>query len=85
MKRLTDSELEALLTDTESDRVERKRSFGGSTPKKARQAVCAFSNDIGNHNLPGLLFIGAEDDGAPSNLPISDELLRNISLTRMGI
>ncbi|MCY4225227.1 MAG: putative DNA binding domain-containing protein [Bacteroidetes bacterium] len=79
MKRLTDSELEALLTDTESDRVERKRSFGGSTPKKARQAVCAFANDIGNHNLPGLLFIGAEDDGVPSNLSISDELLRNIS------
>ena len=79
MKRLTDSELEDLLTDTESDRVERKRSFGGSTPKRARQAVCAFSNDISHHNLPGLLFIGAEDDGSPSYLQISDELLRTIS------
>ncbi|MCY4171383.1 MAG: putative DNA binding domain-containing protein [Bacteroidetes bacterium] len=79
MERLTDSELENLLTDIESDRVERKRSFGKSISKTARQAVCAFANDIGNHNLPGLLFIGAEDDGSPSNLSVSDDLLRNLS------
>lgn len=78
MERVTDSELENLLTDTESDRVERKPSFGRSISKTAREAVCAFANDIGNHNLPGLLFIGAEDDGSPSNLSVSDDLLRNL-------
>lgn len=79
MKRLTDSKLEQLLEDTESDRVERKRSFKGNAAKKARQAVCAFANDFPNYNQPGILFIGAEDDGSPSREPISDELLRNLS------
>jgi hypothetical protein len=53
MKRLTDEELTTLLNGTESDRVERKESFKGDVPKKARQAVCAFANDLPNHNQPG--------------------------------
>ncbi len=79
MESFTNSELEDLLDDTESDRVERKRSFRGDTPKKARQAVCAFANDLPNHNQPGILFVGAGDDGSPSREPISDELLRNLA------
>lgn len=46
MKRLTDQDLEALLNDSESDLAERKQSFKGDVPKKARQAVCAFANDL---------------------------------------
>lgn len=46
MKRYSDQELEALLNDTESDRAERKETFKGDVPKKARQAVCAFANDL---------------------------------------
>jgi ATP-dependent DNA helicase RecG len=42
MKRFDNPDLEALLDDLESDLVERKQSFKGDTPKKARQAVCAF-------------------------------------------
>jgi len=79
MKRFAVSELEQLLNDMESDRVERKRSFKGDTPKKSRQAICAFANDFPNHNQPGVLFIGAEDDGSPSREPISDELLRSLA------
>ncbi len=79
MKNLTDSELENLLNDTESDRVERKRSFKGDTSKRARQAVCAFANDFPNHNQPGILFIGAEDDGSPSKETISDKLLLSLA------
>ena len=79
MKSFTDPELEDLLDDTESDRVERKNSFRGDTPKKARQAVCAFANDLPNYNQPGILFVGAADDGTPSGEPISDELLRNLA------
>ncbi len=79
MKNFTDSELENLLNDTESNRVERKRSFKGDTPKKARQAVCASANDFPNHNQPGILFIGAEDDGSPSRGLISDKLLRSLA------
>ncbi|NQU64127.1 MAG: transcriptional regulator [SAR324 cluster bacterium] len=79
MERLTDQQLEALLNDTESDRVERKQSFKGDTPKKGRQAVCAFANDLPNHSKPGVLFIGARDGGAPSAEPITDELLRSLA------
>ncbi len=79
MKRYTDDELLALLNDIESDRAERKQSFMGDTPKKARQAVCAFANDLPNYNEPGVLFIGACDDGTPSNKTVSDQLLLSLA------
>ena len=79
MKRYSDQELEALLNDTESDLAERKKSFKGDTPKKGRQAVCAFANDLPNHNKPGVLFIGALDDGSPSLEPITDDGLRALA------
>jgi len=74
----SDAELLELLDNIESDRVERKRSFKNDA-EKARQAVCAFANDLPNHNQPGILFIGAEDNGSPSNITVDDELLRNLS------
>jgi len=79
MIRLTDKELEALLDDTESDRAERKESFNGDVPKKARQAVCAFANDLPNHNQPGVLFIGVKDNGEPSDLDVTDRLLLSLA------
>ena len=79
MKRITDQELLACLNDIESDRVERKESFKGDTPKDAREAVCAFSNDLPAHNEPGVLFIGAKDNGEPSNIAINDSLLRSLA------
>src|SRR3990167_2466721 len=79
MKNLTDYELEILLNDIESARSERKQSFKGETRKKVRQTVCAFANDLPNHNQPGVLFIGACDDGSPSGEPITDELLCNLA------
>jgi len=79
MKHYTDEELLALLNDTESDRAERKQSFKGETPAKARQALCAFANDLPNYNEPGVLFIGAVDDGTPSNEPITDRLLQSLA------
>lgn len=75
MSLFTDEQLVAMLDDLESDLVERKRNFEGEVREKARQAVCAFANDLPNHNRPGVLFLGAEDDGSPSNLEISDNLL----------
>lgn len=76
----SDAELEALLGDLESDRVERKESFsGGNMRDKARQAVCAFANDLPNHNAPGILFIGARDDGSPAGLSVTDELLLTLA------
>jgi ATP-dependent DNA helicase RecG len=79
LERLTDTELLSLLEDIESDKSERKQSFKGDVSAKARQTVCAFANDFMNYKQPGVLFIGANDDGTPSNEPITDELLRALS------
>jgi ATP-dependent DNA helicase RecG len=81
MKRLTDDELLILLNDIESDRAERKESFSKSVSRKARQAVCAFANDLPGHNNPGVLFVGANDNGEPSITRITDQML--ISLADM--
>ena len=53
MLRLTDRELTSLLDGIESDRAERKAAYRGDVPKKSRQAVCAFANDLPGHNQPG--------------------------------
>ncbi len=75
----TDSELESLLDDVESDLAERKESWKGDAPDKGRQAVCAFANDLPDHRRPGVLFVGVKDDGSPSGLGITDELLRTLA------
>ena len=79
MYKYTDDELTALLNDTESDLAERKQSFKGETSKRGREAVCAFANDLPNHNKAGVLFIGASDNGSPSNEPITDQMLRALA------
>jgi ATP-dependent DNA helicase RecG len=74
---MTDTELEELLLDIESDRTERKESL--ADPTKIREAICAFANDMPNHQMPGVLFIGVRDDGTCANLDITDELLRQLA------
>jgi ATP-dependent DNA helicase RecG len=79
MKPFTDTELLALLDDLESDRAERKEAWVGSAPEKARQAICAFANDLPGSSQPGVLFIGVKDNGTPSGLPITDQLELTLS------
>lgn len=74
---MDDRELEVFLKDIESDRVERKASI--TERNKIRQAVCAFANDLPNHRQPGVIFIGANDDGGCANFSITDELLRTLA------
>jgi ATP-dependent DNA helicase RecG len=76
---LTDAELEALLGELESDRVERKQAWAGDAPEKSRQAVCAFANDLPGHGKPGVLFVGAQDDGTPSGIEVTDRLLLTLA------
>jgi len=71
----SDQQLEGLMQDLESDLVERKESLRGDLAKKARQAVCAFANDLPDHRRAGVLFVGVDDRGSPTGLPITDELL----------
>ena len=74
---LSDNELVVLLADLESDLVERKASI--SDRDKIRKAICAFANDLPDHRLPGVIFIGINDNGSCANLPITDELLRSLA------
>ncbi len=75
----SDVELESLLLNLEADFVERKESWNGDAPKKGREAVCAFANDLPDHNRPGVLFVGVKDDGTPAALSITDQLLFDVS------
>ena len=79
MGSLSDEELERLLDDLESDRVERKARLGGDAANKIREAICAFANDLPDHRAPGVVFIGVDDDGVVLDEPITDELLRNLA------
>jgi ATP-dependent DNA helicase RecG len=79
MQTYTDTELAILLRDVESDLVERKENLKGDLGKRARQAVCAFANDLPNHRRAGVLLVGVDDAGTPTGLPITDEILRLIA------
>ena len=79
MTQLTDQQLTALLDDLESDRVERKRAWAGSAPETVPRAVCAFANDLPNHNAPGIVFIGANDDGTAAGIEVTDQLLLTLA------
>lgn len=79
MNPLSDEELVELLDNLESDRIERKRAWAGDAPEKARQAVCAFANDLPNHGQPGVVFIGANDDGSVAHIEVTDKLLQTLS------
>ena len=79
MTAYSDQDLERMLFAIESDLSERKESFKGDAPARAREAVCAFANDLPDHRRPGIVFIGARDDGSPAGLTVTDELLRQLA------
>ncbi len=78
---LSKDEIQNLLSDMESDRVE--RTISTTNTDKFGEAICAFSNDLPNHKKPGYLMIGVHDKtGELSGLKATDELLRNIAAIR---
>lgn len=74
---ITKGELEKLLLDLESSRVE--RTISTTDTNKFGEAICAFCNDFSNSRQPGYLIIGARDNGSRCGLKVSDELLKNIA------
>ena len=80
MPPLTDAELLALARDLESDRVERQAAM--ADPDKIRQSICAFANDLPDHQVPGVLLIGVNDDGSCSGCRVDDNLLKNLTSMR---
>ncbi len=73
---LSEEQLETLMLDMESDHVERK---AGKSSDKIRRAICAFANNLPRHNQPGIIFVGVTDDGKCANLPLTDQLLRELA------
>ena len=76
----TPEQLLNLLADPESERIERTTST--SNTDKFAQAICAFANDLPNYRQPGYLVIGVDDNGSPSGLTVSDQLLQNLAALR---
>ncbi len=74
---ISHDELSNLLSDIESDHVERTVSL--TNTDKYCEAICAFSNDFPNRRQPGYLIIGADDHGSPAGLTISDRLLQALA------
>jgi ATP-dependent DNA helicase RecG len=72
--------IKELLTDLESDRIERTVSTDNTD--KFSEAICAFANDSPNHKQAGYLLIGVKDDGTLSGLKVTDELLKDIASIR---
>lgn len=77
---LPPQELEQLMVDLESHRVERKQS--PSDAEKLCQCMCAFANDLPATGQPGYLFVGVDDRGNPTGLNISDQLLLQLASMR---
>lgn len=77
MAEYTHEELTQLFRGLESDTVERKRSWANRID--IRKNVCAFANDLPGNQMPGVIFVGVEDDGSCADIPVDDQLLRNLS------
>ncbi len=69
------------MLNSEPDWVERKESLL-KEKDKIYQAICAFMNDMPVHRHPGVLFIGVDDRGCPTQLLITDELLTTMAQMR---
>lgn len=78
---ISKKELQRLLNDLESDRVE--RTISTDKMDKFGEAICSFSNDLPDYQKPGYLIIGADDKtGKIVPTKITDSLLKNIASIR---
>ncbi|MBD5312818.1 MAG: transcriptional regulator [Bacteroides sp.] len=78
---ISKKELQRLLNDLESDRVERTISI--DKMDKFGEAICSFSNDLPDYQKPGYLIIGADDKtGKVMPIKITDALLKNVASIR---
>lgn len=72
---MTEEDVLKLISDMESDWIERTRS---TADDKLGPAICAFSNDFPNHKHSGYLLLGVNDDGSLSGKRWTDEDLQKI-------
>jgi ATP-dependent DNA helicase RecG len=74
---MSDEELTALVSDVETDRVERKQS--ATDLDRIRQAICAYANDLPNYGRPGVVVVGMRDDGSCAHAKIDDKMLTTLA------
>ena len=53
--------------------------MSGDAPTRIREAICAFANDLPNHEKPGLVFVGVKDDRTIGNLLVTNQLLQQLA------
>ncbi len=73
---ISQNELDKFLVELEQDRVEKKVSVANKD--KFGEALCAFANDFPNHQKPGYLIVGVNDDGTKSGLPVDEQILQTL-------
>ena len=78
---ITDDELARMIDSQESTRTEFKETLRGSAPKRIREAICAFANDLPGKRQAGIVVVGLKDDGTSAGTAITDKLL--LALTDM--
>lgn len=76
---LTEEQVRALLTDMESDWIERTISI---REDKLGPAVCALANDFPNHGRAGYILLGVNDDGKLAGMTWTDKDLQAIGAVR---
>ncbi len=73
---LKKEEVRTLLTQLESENIERTRAFDKAD--KMGQAISAFANDLSGRGKSGYLFLGVENNGKISGKRIDDEQLTSL-------
>lgn len=73
---ITKEELEQLLPQLEQDRI--KKTISVNDANKFGEAICAFANDLANHNLPAYLIVGVNDDGKKAGMTITEQNLQTL-------
>ena len=79
MADFTDEQLLEIIADGESDRVEFKEYLKGDASKGISEAICAFANDLPDHEKPGLIFVGVAKDGTITDEPITEKMLLQLA------
>lgn len=69
-------ELEVLLPQIEQDRIE--KTISRNDAEKFGEAICSFANDLPNHNKPGYLIIGVNDDGSRAGMTIDEQQVQTL-------
>lgn len=72
---ITEDELQKLISNMESDWIERTTSI---REDKLGPAICALSNDFPNHKHAGYILLGVNDDGKLAGMNWTDEQLQSI-------